>query len=298
MELTKISENNYYFSSSINVGYVHEGQSGLLIDAGLDAQAMKKIIKQLKENNLPLTHLFITHAHADHYGGAAFLQKQQSVYTIAPKFEEAILRYPLLEPLYLFQGTKPLKTMRTKFLEGAPITIDEVVEEGQVRCGEIQLTCLAFPGHSEYQLGVISNGYLYAADSYFGMEALHKHKIPYVVDVDDTLKSLQRLLQLSCKGAVPGHGAFEETFYQTVAANIIYHEHILKEMEELLTRHDEGLSQEELIYHMCEFYEIEVSTIASWMLFRTAITAYATKLVKDEKATFLVKKAALWIQST
>ncbi|WP_110113408.1 MBL fold metallo-hydrolase [Bacillus sp. CGMCC 1.16541] len=298
MELTKISDKNYYFASAVNVGYVYEGNRGLLIDAGLDAQAMKKIVKQLKEKNLPLTHLFITHAHADHYGGAAFLQKQHAVYTMAPKFEEAILRYPLLEPLYLFQGTKPLPSMRTKFLEGPPIVIDEVVEEGPITCGDIQITCVALPGHSEHQLAVMSNGYLYATDAYFSVESLHKHKIPFVVDVDETLESLQTLLQLSCKGAVPGHGTFEKEFHPTVEANIAYHQEILTRMDNLLQEHSGGLSQEELIYHMCKLYDIEVSNVGSWMLFRTAITAYATKLVKDKKATFFIRKAALWIQST
>jgi glyoxylase-like metal-dependent hydrolase (beta-lactamase superfamily II) len=90
MELIGVCEDTYYFKSAVNIGYIHhkEQEKGILIDAGLDSQSMKKVIKKLDEKTLPLTHLVITHSHADHYGGAAYLQSVRDVYTIAPHIEQ------------------------------------------------------------------------------------------------------------------------------------------------------------------------------------------------------------------
>jgi hypothetical protein len=186
------------------------------------------------------------------------LQKQRDVYTVAPAFEEAILRNPLLEPVYLFQGTWPLKEMRTKFLEGEAIRID------------------------------------YIADAVFGIETLEKHKIPYIVDAEKTLQTLERLLSLRTKRAVVGHGQYEEDITELVKQNIAWHEMVLKSMEQTIERL-KNLSHEQLIHEMCAYWGIALQSVSSWMLYRTAITAYLTKLIQDGKASISVRNHSLWI---
>lgn len=293
MKFKEISTNCYYFSGAVNIGYVHKGHQGLLIDAGLDAAAMKKVLKHLDTQNLPITHLFITHAHADHYGGAGYLQQIREVYTIAPKFEEAILKYPILEPMYLFQGNHPLEELRNKFLEGEAITIDRVVGEEQVDLGEIKFHTYHFPGHSEYQLGILIDQVLYASDAYFSVETLKKHKIPFLVDAEAAIKSLKKLMKIECNGAVPGHGEFEKDFYDTVRKNITYHEMISKSLTELINRSKSGISQEELTKIVCDKWDVNLNHLSSYMLYRTAITAYIIKLIKDKKVTYTVKNNRL-----
>jgi glyoxylase-like metal-dependent hydrolase (beta-lactamase superfamily II) len=289
-------DNHYYFHGTVNIGYVTNKDKGLLIDAGLDSQAMKKVMKQLDEHQLPLTHLFITHAHADHYGGAAYLQRKKEVYTLAPSIEEAILRYPILEPLYLFQGNKPIDELRNKFLEGEPIRIDEVVKEGTFEIAGIQVDFVSLPGHSENQLGIKINNFLFAADSYFGQDSLHKHKIPFIIDLEDTLHSLEKIKCESYFGAIPGHGEYDENYIQTVNQNIEYHLNVLQSMRLLICRYPEGCSHEELVREMCVTWEVELPRISSWVLYRTAITAYLTKLYKDNEVMLSIKNHSLWIQ--
>ncbi|KHE72060.1 MBL fold metallo-hydrolase, partial [Halobacillus sp. BBL2006] len=69
MSFQQLNASCYYYQSSVNIGYVHSGDTGLLIDAGIDKSSIKKVLKELNKKELPLTHLFITHAHSDHYGG-------------------------------------------------------------------------------------------------------------------------------------------------------------------------------------------------------------------------------------
>ncbi|ARI77996.1 MBL fold metallo-hydrolase [Halobacillus mangrovi] len=282
MSFQQLNATCYYFQSSVNIGYVQSGTTGLLIDAGIDKSSIKKVLKELKDRELPLTHLFITHAHADHYGGAAYIQENYEVYTYAPTFEEAILRNPKLEPLYLFGGNDPVQELRNKFLEGESIRIDEVISEGSLQAGEIEGEILLFPGHSYHQLALKVNGILYAADSYFGEDALRKHIIPYITDTDLTIKSLEKLLSIEIEGAVPGHGPFEENPSKTIQQNIDVHARLLDWLENYIIQ-NEGVSHESVVAAMCDHYEVNTPQLSQWLLYRTAVTAYLIALKKDQR---------------
>ncbi|MBH0228817.1 MBL fold metallo-hydrolase [Halobacillus yeomjeoni] len=282
MSFKKIKENCYYYHSSVNIGYIQEGENGLLIDAGIDRSAVKKVLRELESRELPLTHLFITHAHADHYGGASYIQDSYSVHTMAPPFEEAILRNPMLEPLYLFGGNDPVEELDNKFLRGEAIHIDEVIEEGKVSIGSMEAEVFVLPGHSYQQAALMINGILYAGDSYFSNETLTKHKIPFITDVAKTLNSLNRLLSMDYEGAVPGHGVFESDPTETINQNITYHTSLMDWLEDYLSNYSEGVSHEQVVSDMCQAYNVQASGLGHWLLYRTAVTAYLLGLKKDQ----------------
>lgn len=300
MELHSITEKVYYFQGSVNIGYVKFSESeGMLIDAGLEEQAMKKVLKILKSKELPLTHLFITHAHADHYGGAEYLQKQQKVFTMAPKFEAAILQEPMLEPLYLFHGVNPIPEWRNKFLEGKPIKVDLIVEEaGEVKVGESRFQTVDLPGHSYHQLGVIVEDILFAADAYFGVDVIHKHGIPYIVDAKQTIESLEKIKNLPCAGAVPGHGNYEKDFLSTIEENLQVHHQIENLLYSLVDQEKDGVSIEQLVTKACTEKGVTIRNVPSFMLFRTAVTAYLTKLIQEGRVELLVQNNQLVVASS
>ncbi|MCP8615607.1 MBL fold metallo-hydrolase [Salirhabdus salicampi] len=290
MNFTRLNDTCYYFDAPVNIGYIHQGNEGMLIDAGIDSSTMKKVLHILTEHNLPITHLFITHAHADHYGGAKYLQTHQSITTIAPKFESIIMQYPILEPLYLFGGNDPIRDIRNKFLEGEPIKVDIEVEEGDYQFSTFVGEVMILPGHSYFQAGLLINGIFYAADSYFGTEQLTKHKIPYITDAAKTLRSLDILLELNCEGAVPGHGKFEQTFKKTVQENIRYHENILSDIKYCVGKREAGISHEELVAYMCEKYHVQCHQLSQFLLYRTAVTAYVTALIKKNEIKYNMQR--------
>ncbi|WP_100333863.1 MBL fold metallo-hydrolase [Bacillus alkalisoli] len=301
MEWINVTGKVGYFKGSVNIGYARiSDKTGLIFDAGLDDQTMKKVIKQLESLGAPITHLFISHAHADHYGGAAHLQKKYDVYTYAPVFEEAILRNPMLEPLYLFHGTYPMNEWRNKFIEGKPIRVDEVVSlEGDrvLQIDEIPLQVLSLPGHSYNQYGIIFDGILFASDSYFSVETLEKHNIPFIVNGEATLATLHKLLAIECAGAFPGHGEYEENFKKIVQANIQFHEKILEEITDIIfgNNNKEGMTLDSLVGNACKNRKIEIKSVTSFMLFRTAITAYVTKLILKGRVELIVKDNQLFV---
>lgn len=293
MEFIEIKEGCYYFKSAVNIGYIisQDRISGMLIDAGLDSSSAKKAIQVLRDKELPLTHLFITHAHADHFGGAQFIQKNYKVHTIAPSLEEALMRYPVLEPMYLFHGNTPLKEMRNKFLEAPSIHINEICKPGIWRDGSFEVEFIHLPGHSHNQFGLIYNGILFAADSYLGKETLEKHKIPFIVDSASNFSTLDYLLHTKVEGMLPGHGAFSDKYEDTIQANIEVHQRLLNQLNNfLIACGDRGLSLEDLIAKMLIKHEIEPANLGMYTLFRTAITAYLIQLFEERKAVYTMKE--------
>src|SRR5690625_6125610 len=86
-------------------------------------------------------------------------------------------------------------------------------------------------------------------------EQLHKHKIPYLTDADATLQSLTDLLSITCQGAVPGHGKYEEDFKATVQLNIQYHEELLEWAKREIHSHVKGITHEQLVTTMCNYLD-------------------------------------------
>ncbi|WP_017726957.1 MBL fold metallo-hydrolase [Halalkalibacterium ligniniphilum] len=297
MELQHIDGECYYFHGSVNMGYITNGKHGLLIDAGLDKGTAKKIIKALKEKNLPLTDLFITHAHTDHFGGAAYLQEQLRLTTYAPEFEEALLRNPRLEPIYLFQGNEPIQELRSKFLEGPPIVVDYLCSKGKQEIRSFEVLLLHVPGHSYGQLALEYKGILYAADAYFDQTTLNKHNIPFIVDVTKTQESLKALAERTkVKGAVPGHGIFEENYKQTILQNLRYHETIIDELLVWLNEKGGCVRMDDAISGFCEKRGVMLKTISSFVLYRTAVMAYVKGLVDQGKAKLEMEGSYLFIR--
>ncbi|TCP23804.1 glyoxylase-like metal-dependent hydrolase (beta-lactamase superfamily II) [Scopulibacillus darangshiensis] len=296
MELRRITDDCWYFHSPVNVGYIKNEDTGVLIDAGLDASAIKKVLRQLDEKDWPLTHLLITHAHADHFGGAHTVQKKRDIRTIAPSIEADILAYPKWEPLYLYQGNEPPAAMRTKFLEGKAARVDELCDEGMLQLGDVTVECIKLDGHSENQMGIIYKDILYAADSYMSLDYLEKHGIPFLIDLDRTLASLKRLLDLPVSGAVPGHGVYEENFKETVQNNIDFHQRNAEQLYGLFEKHPEGLSQEGCIQLALSEWRIELKNIGSWALYRTAITGYLHYLCREGRLAVGISQNVLWFK--
>ncbi|PSL50893.1 glyoxylase-like metal-dependent hydrolase (beta-lactamase superfamily II) [Salsuginibacillus halophilus] len=288
MTLQPLNQGCYYFDLPVNIGYINHEETGILIDAGIDAGTAKKVASILEKEEMPLTHLLVTHAHADHFGGAAWLQTHYNIMTLAPPFEGAVMQNPRLEPVYLFQGTEPPRVMRTKFLEAEPVRVDGKLREGRMDIGGINVQVLVLGGHSHAQVGIEVHGHLYAADSYFGREYLNKHKIPFMVDVKAGLHSLRKILKTTLKGSLPGHGSYETSFDDTVRYNIDWHKRLLGELEEIVAK-NEKMTFEEATAAFCCKEGVELNDMPSWSLYRTAAGAYLQALVDDGQLQWMIE---------
>ncbi|RBP03703.1 MBL fold metallo-hydrolase [Rossellomorea aquimaris] len=293
MKLQNLAEHCYAFTGSVTIGYCIKEGKGLLIDSGLDASSMKKVIKILSNEGLPLDYCVITHAHADHFGGAHFLKNKHGTSLFAPKLEKAIMENSILEPIYLFNGANPINDLRNKFLEGQSVVIDDELKIGENSIGPFTFEAIDLPGHSYGQVGVLIEDVLYAADSYFGRDTLVKHVIPFIIDADQTLDSLEKLLHIPCKGAIPGHGDYEENFVYTVQENIDLHEERMKSLIALVNESSEGYSFERVVKEYLKLHKIAVTNVGQWLLFRTSVTAYLTSFERKKLLSFTIRENEL-----
>jgi glyoxylase-like metal-dependent hydrolase (beta-lactamase superfamily II) len=280
-----ITERVGYFSGSVNIGVVR-GESGvILIDSGLDTQTAKKIKKGLDAMAQPLHAIVQTHAHADHFGGNAFLLScwpEALVY--APPLEEAVIRYPLLEPIYLGIGAQPLPELCNKFLLAEASRVDRLLPtEGEVEIDGVTFTILPLPGHSWQQVGLVCDEICFAADSYFGEETLAKHKLPFLVDAHETLLSLGKLLETNYRGYLPGHGPYTTAVEPILTRNIHCHRSLLVMIESLL---EEERTLEQILSLVCERLQISIENMTSYVLYRTAVMGYLVGLVREERIRY------------
>jgi len=129
----------FHLQSGSNVGLVVRDGKGLLIDTGLDKDAARRALRAADELGVALEAVFITHAHADHFGGAYLLQRRAEMPLYAPALEAAMMENPIVEPLYLFSGAAPIGELRHKFTLAQPCRVDHIVEGPgalRVRAGE------------------------------------------------------------------------------------------------------------------------------------------------------------------
>ncbi len=209
MELIQLTRSAYHLRGGANAGLiVHDGR-GVLVDSGLDRDTAKKILRHVESLKIQLVALVITHAHADHFGGAATIRSRAGVPVYAPALEAAVVENPILEPLYLFSGALPPAELRHKFTLAEPCRVDEVLGIGDLDLGGVPVRIMPAYGHAPGQVIVAGGGVCFVADAVFASEVVAKHGIPFYVDVDQAAATFDALAALEGQYAafVPGHGA-------------------------------------------------------------------------------------------
>jgi glyoxylase-like metal-dependent hydrolase (beta-lactamase superfamily II) len=208
MELIQLTDSAYQLRGGTNAGLIVQARQAVLVDTGLDRDAAKKILRAIEGLSLRLGGIVITHAHADHFGGASLLRSRTGAPVYAPGLEAAIVANPLLEPLYLFSGALPPAALRHKFTLAEACPVDALIGPGEIAIGGVSIRAIPAPGHSPNQMMIAGGGVCFMADACFAPEILRKHGIPFYVDVTQAAATLTMLADLdgSYGAFVPGHG--------------------------------------------------------------------------------------------
>ena len=210
MNLINISGNTFYIRGGTNTGlYLFDDNSALIIDPGLSGARPNKIIKILNERNIELKYIINTHEHNDHFGACSQFKEYYKDVEILSS-EEAKL---YIEKLELFSkyimGGKSNIFMDEKLKNRSPkdISIDTVITEGILSINNKKFEVFNFKGHTPGSIGVLTDDkVLFVGDLLVGEEMLSKYDFLFLQDVEEYLKSLDKIQSLDFNYLVLAHG--------------------------------------------------------------------------------------------
>lgn len=201
-ELIQAGECSYYIDCPAKIGVYRASESEVyLIDSGADRDAGRRIKKITDAQGWTVRGIVNTHAHADHCGGNAYLQKQFSCKAFAKGAEAALARWTELESALLYGG-RPFAELRHKFLMAQPSEVFDVTDSDFPR----ELEIIDLPGHYFEMIGVKTpDGTVFLADCVSSPETLAKYRVSYIYDVEKYLQTLDAVEGMSAPLFVPAH---------------------------------------------------------------------------------------------
>lgn len=202
-----------YLPGGTNLGLLvnEERQAAVAVDAGMDKETARQLAVAAGSTGLTIETIFVTHAHADHFGGAAFLRERTGAPVLASAYEAAVIANPLLEPVYLFAGGAPPADLRGKFLLGTACPVDRVVAPGEVvELAGLECRVEPRPGHTPAQVGLAWGPALFCGDAFFPEPILAKHPLPVFYSPGEARRTLERIQRTEYRWFIPGHGAAQD----------------------------------------------------------------------------------------
>ncbi len=200
-------------TGAINTFYLDDPAGGILIDTGYPDTAPKILAALAAINRRPhdVRHILLTHAHPDHIGSAAALQRLTGAQTWMHPADA-----PIATSGTGFRPLTPAPGLQKKLLFKAfvphiprvdPVTIDHAIHDGDTLPLAGGLTAVHTPGHCAGQLAFLwkrHGGVLFAADNCMNLFSLDL-SICYE-DLALGKQSLQKLSTLDFTLACFGHG--------------------------------------------------------------------------------------------
>jgi glyoxylase-like metal-dependent hydrolase (beta-lactamase superfamily II) len=296
MDLTQLTDNAYHLRAGSNAGLLVSGRRALVVDSGLDRDAARRILKHVAALQVEVAAIVITHAHADHFGGAGELKRRTGAPVWAPAFEAAVIENPALEPVYLFAGAQPIQELEGKFILAQPCPVDGLMQPGRQEIAGFEVEAIPAPGHAHNQMmiGAPQEGVCFAADAFFPPAVLDKYGIPFYVDIDQTLATLAALPGLPYHVFAQGHGdAYDRSGLEQVLDYNMARVETIRDLAgaALATPADDS----QVLQHVAGALGLRIEQPAIYYLTRTSIHACLNSLRRAGRAELsLVENRLLW----
>ncbi len=201
-QLIEAGEKTYYITAPVTVGIYQLNETEVcLIDSGNNRKVAEDVLAIVESRGWKVNCIINTHSHADHVGGNELIQQKTgcAVYACAPDI--MFVEYPVLERPFL-SGGYPIKEIDTDFFlarpsKAAPLTA-KTLPKG--------LETVRLDGHAVAMVGIRTDDDIwFIGDILSSKETFKKQPVPYVFQVEEHLKSLERVKTLSGKLFIPSH---------------------------------------------------------------------------------------------
>ncbi len=297
--LVPLGDGVWVIPGGVNIG-VLAGDEGrvVLVDTGLNDSSAKKALKTVREElGGDVVAILTTHAHADHFGGNAAVVKRTGAAVHAPAFDEAVLRYPLLQPALLFGGADPPDSLRGGFLLADPSPVDDIIRPGPNEMAGVDIEAVPLFGHSPGQLGYVVGDVFFCADVVLPESVLARYRIPYLFSLTDHLAALERARTVPHRVAVPGHGAVlkQGELDSLIDTNIALATRVA---DAVLEHTKESRTAEAILRKLLVRFGAPVTDAPSFYLLQPTVFAYLGHLHREGRIAHEVQDGrSLWVRS-
>lgn len=258
-----------------NSGYI----DGVLIDTGPEPEVYE---------GWRVTHILITHGHADHFSSAAALHAM-GARVIAPREEVSLVENPEVNIRGMFSWARPSDEMVTKLFRGEGAHVDGYSDEWQA--GDVDV--IPLPGHTLGHCGYLTaDGVLFTGDAVYQKQIWARHPIPYATDPGLLRSSLSLIGRLDFEWLVPGHGV--PCRHAEALDHVENHRRRMNELSErLYGLLSEPLTTEQAIAAMSRAAGLGESAAQYWLAV-TTVKGYLSDLLRQGRAEFFVHEHAGW----
>jgi len=281
MNLLTLRENVFYIKGFVNIGVItnSEGEA-ILIDAGHDENMARRLKSVLDEKGLTIKGIIITHAHADHYGGACYLSGNSGARIYSGEIEKGVIDNPILESLSMFGGAYPPAELRRKYFNAPRVQVQGTVVPGETEIEGFPLEIVDLSGHTIGQIGVAVGKVLFCADSIAASDQLQKQGILKNANIEQSLQTYERLKSRKELVFVPSHGSVYSDIQSLVDENQALMSSILTIV--LRLAHN-PIGLEELLTRICEIQDVTIKNLSHYYVLHLSIMAYVGCLLDRDQ---------------
>ena len=296
MEFINIKGNTFYVKGATNSGlYIFDDNSALIIDPGVSGLRPKRIIKLLEKHNIVLKYIINTHEHNDHYGAChEFKNYYKGLKILSSEYAKLYIEHPDIFSKYIIGGKSNKfleEKLYNKFTEN--INIDKVLNIGNEIINNITFNIIDFKGHTPGSIGILTNdGVLFVGDLLIGYSMLEKYDFLFLYDIEEQIKSLDKLKQTNYDYLVLGHS--KKVLSKNESYDLINkHEVAIKKyINQIKNKLQNPISIENLLKNIINDNNLS-HNYKEYHYFKSSLISIISYLVDREEVNYLLSRGEL-----
>lgn len=284
-EFIKCAKNTYYLKAFANVGIYDLGNGEvILIDSGDHKKSVEDLDTFLSERNFRVKMIINTHSHIDHISGNKFFKEKYGCEVYASEIECSLVSEPNIEGLFFFNGVPIRRLPDTRVTDkGTPAKLltADVLPEG--------FETVSLPGHNFNMIGVKTpDDVWFIGDSILTKETFESYKVPFFLNINESIETAKMLPSLKGKLFVPAHAPASEDITELA----LFNAKRLTELKEYFYSICNGRSFEEILAKADEDFAMRL-TPDKYAKCSITIKSHLQALINDGRITAEIERSRL-----